>query len=156
MLQRVQSVYLFLVVVFAVLYCFFPLGWFSVEEVSSAVKLIGKDLSLDNFLATHSTLFRAALMAMAAGVILITLYTIFQFRSRLNQIRLCRMNILLHLALLVTSFFYLDQLKAAAPYQSLGYGPSIFFPLASLFLLLLAIRAIKKDEALVRAADRIR
>jgi hypothetical protein len=156
MLQRIQSVYLFLVVIFGVLFFFFPLGLFTLESGSAAIKLIGRNLSPENIQAEYAGLFRWTLKGTGLVCIFLAMFTIFQFRSRLYQVKLCRFNILLHLVLLVVSFFYLDQLKASLSQLSFAYGPSIFFPLASLFLLLLAIRSINRDEALVRAADRIR
>jgi hypothetical protein len=156
MLQRIQSAYLFLVVVFAVLFFFFPLGLFTLEGGTAAIKLIGKNLAVENLQADHAGIYRLGLMGLSLLVIFLTLFTIFQFRTRLYQVKLCRFNILIHLVQLVVAFFYLDQLKEALAHLSFAYGPAIFFPLASLFLVLLSIRSIKKDEALVRAADRIR
>lgn len=156
MLQRVQSVYLFLVVLFAVLFFFFPLGIFTLDGGSAAIKLIGKNLAVENLQADHAVIYRWVLKVVSLLIIFLTLYTIFQFRTRLYQVKLCRFNILFHLVKLVVSFFYLDQLKDSLDHLPFAYGPAIFFPLASLFLLLLATRSIKKDEALVRAADRIR
>ncbi|MFO7999561.1 MAG: DUF4293 domain-containing protein [Bacteroidales bacterium] len=156
MLQRVQSVYLFLVVVFSVLFFFFPLGVFSSEEMEGAIRLIGRNLSAENFQIEYSGFYRWVLIGITLVAISLSLFIIFQFRSRLYQVRLCRINILFYLVQLVVAFFYLDQLKSALALSSFSYGPAIYFPLVSLFLLLLAIRSIKKDEALVRAADRIR
>lgn len=156
MLQRIQSVYLFLVVLFAVLFFFLPLGLFTPEGVSAAIKLIGRNLAVENMQGDFAGLYRWALKGVSLLIIFLTFFTIFQFRSRLYQIKLCRFNILFHLVQLVISFFYLDHLKDSLAHQPFSYGPAIFFPLASLFLLLMAVRSIKRDEALVRAADRIR
>ena len=145
-----------LVVVFAVLFYFFPLGLFDVEGGVAAIKLIGKDLPPENVQTDYAGVYRWTLMGAGLLGIVLALYTIFQFRERLYQVKLCRFNTLIHLVMLVVSFFYLDQLKASLSHLDFTYGPAIFFPLASLFLLLLSIRSIKKDEALVRAADRIR
>lgn len=156
MLQRIQSLYLFVVIIFAFLFLFFPLGSFHLNGESVGIKLAGADISSENFVGGYANIFRYALYALLFVVVIFTSFIIFQYRRRLYQIRMGKINILLHLVILVLSFFYLDHIRASLSDSSLTYGPSVFFPLISLFLILLANRFIAKDEKLVRAADRIR
>ncbi len=156
MLQRIQSVYLFLIILFAVLFLFFPLGSLRLNGESFGILLIGSNLAPENFSGNYAGLYRYSLFAFLFIAALFTVYIIFQYRRRLFQIRLGKLNILLHLVILVLTFFYLDHLRAATPGSSIVYGPSVFFPLVALFLILLANRSIMNDEKLVRAADRIR
>ncbi len=50
----------------------------------------------------------------------------------------------------------IDNIRTQLEHYEVSYGPGIFFPIISLLFILLANRAIRKDENLVRAADRIR
>jgi len=56
-------------------------------------------------------------------------------------------------------FFYLDKVKAMvgeAIDATINYSPLLSAPVVAIFFCMLAIRSIKKDEALVRSADRLR
>ncbi len=156
MLQRIQSLYLVLVVLFAFLFLFFPIGSFRFNGETVAIALAGSNIATENFVGAYASMYRYALYALLLVVVVFTINIIFKYNRRLYQIRMGKINILFHLVLLVLSFFYLDHLRASLPESTLSYGPSIFFPLVSLFLILLANRYILKDEKLVRAADRIR
>ncbi len=156
MLQRIQSIYLFLVILVAVLFLFFPLGSIRLNGESVSIMLTGSDLAQENFAGAYANLYRFSLYVLLVVAMVFTAYIIFQYGKRLFQIRLGKIHILLHLIILVITFFYLDHLRASVPGSSLSYGPSVFFPLVSLFLILMSNKAIMKDEKLVRAADRIR
>ncbi len=77
----------------------------------------------------------------------------FNYRKRQLQIVLNRLNIIL--AFVLTGLFawkYLSFPEGSEP----GFGLGGVMPLISVVLLVLANRAILKDEMLVRAADRLR
>jgi predicted secreted protein len=156
MLQRIQSVYLFFVLLFLVLFLFFPLGSFRIDGETVSIMMTGNNLAPENFAGAYAEAFRYCLYTFLIAASIFTVYIIFQYRRRLFQIQLGKIHILLHLIILVLSFFYLDHLRASLPESSLYYGPAIFFPVISLFLILMSNRAIMKDEKLVRAAERIR
>lgn len=87
--------------------------------------------------------------------------TIFLYKRRLLQIRLCAVELVLLLGVLVMETIYFFRLKAlfadaAATASFAAPQPTAAFPLAALFFVWLASRAIFRDEMLVRAADRIR
>jgi hypothetical protein len=81
----------------------------------------------------------------------LVLLSIFLFKKRMLQARLCLLSIVIQLVLVgyygVQLFF-----EVAYPLTYFVFG----FSLASILLLFLARRAILKDEALVRSVDRIR
>lgn len=85
----------------------------------------------------------------------VTVAAIFAYRNRIFQSRLCLMSMLLMLAwyaALAVFGFALPRIENAQ------FTPSIAaaLPLVNVILLLMARRGILADEALVRAADRIR
>ena len=93
----------------------------------------------------------------------IAVASIFLFRKRTLQMRLVAVGFLLNVVYAFLLFFwavdkYADLLSAGLG----GAKPEIiwfvgaFAPLLSLIFFFLAQRAIRKDEALVRAADRLR
>lgn len=86
-----------------------------------------------------------------------SVYAIFLYKNRPRQMRLTLgMSILTFLfAVLfgVLGYFYAKQLPVGTEVH-LAFGSAI--PLVAIPLLLLAYRAIKKDEELVRSSDRLR
>ncbi len=100
-------------------------------------------------------LFQAALVFLVFAIMVITIIATFKYKKRVLQIRLGRLNILLLLTLIVLSFVYIDFVKAQL-LADIDYREGIFFPFVSIILIFLANRAIRRDEALVRSAGRIR
>ena len=97
------------------------------------------------------------LFALTAIISLIALITIFLFKKRILQIRLCIFN-----ALLILGFYGLFAFFAWTVKGDMGVDASfsvkfaLAFPVVSLILDYLAIRNIGADEALVRSLDRLR
>jgi hypothetical protein len=90
----------------------------------------------------------------------ISVISIFQFKKRTNQLFIGRVMYLL--LLLILGFIFYDTsnifavLKVGGQSVIIQYGIGLFLTVASLPFVFLANRAIKKDEKLVREADRLR
>lgn len=150
MIQRIQTLYLLLVVVLGTLLCVFSPIQFLLPEGIEYVSLHAMDK------------WPMAVMTMAVPVL--ALVTIFLFKRRLLQARLNIMNVILCLgyyALLALYTAYVVKgyemvgdasLASADWYLNIWAG----IPLVNVVLLMMATRRILKDEALVRAADRLR
>ena len=85
--------------------------------------------------------------------------TVFLFRRRLLQIRLCVVEMVLLLGSLVMEgvYYFLSwRVFSDLTFHTQGFKPAIVLPLVCLLFAYLAARAIFRDELLVRAADRIR
>jgi hypothetical protein len=86
---------------------------------------------------------------------IVSLVTIFLFKKRLIQIRLCAANIGLLIGTTGLIYYFgsvgAKELSAVASYQI-----NMVFPLVGAILTFMALRAIGKDEALIRSMDRIR
>ncbi len=156
MLQRIQSVFLTLVFVFAVLFVFLPLGKFDLEGLKILLKATGIDASANIPEEFGQAWYGYVLLILVFGIMVLTVFSIFQFKRRMYQIQLGKLNILLHVGLVVTAFFFVDQWRDHLPNLPFSYGAGIVLPLVSMILILMANRAIKRDEELVRSADRIR
>ncbi len=150
MIQRIQSVYLLLVAVLLVVAMCMPVGSFTMADgqIASFTNLgvyseIGCDSSPWGMFAI---LLLSAVIAFA---------TIFLFKNRILQIRMTVFNSVLLVGYYATFFVFMFVLKDrmdASFHSSWGLA----FPLVSLILNYLAIRAIGSDEVMVKAADRLR
>ncbi len=152
MLQRIQTVYLSFVFVFTLLFLLFPLGTIHMADEIIVIKTWG--LSSDMGFEYNAILGYLALIV-SFLIMILTVYTVFKFKNRLLQIKLGKINIFLHVILVVGYFFFLDSIKKGYE-NSFSYGIAVLFPLLSMILILMANRSVKKDEELVRSADRIR
>ena len=150
MIQRIQTLYLLLVVVLGTLLCVFSPVQFLLPEGIEYVSLYAMDK------------WPMAVMTMAVPVL--ALVTIFLFKRRLLQARLNIMNVILCLgyyallalytAYVVKGYEMIGDVSMAGADWYLNVWAGI--PLINVVLLMMATRSILKDEALVRAADRLR
>jgi len=156
MLQRIQSVYLTLVFVFAVLFVFLPLGKFDYEGIKIALKITGLEFPAQAPLQISPGWRSILLIVLAFGIMVLTVFSVFQYKRRRYQIQLGKLNILMHVGLVVSAFFFIDNYQENLVNLPFNYGIGIFLPLVSMILILMANKAIKRDEELVRSTDRIR
>ena len=134
MIQRIQTLYLLAVAVLGVLSCVFPFAMVGETAVG------------------YTTWWPFAVLSTV--IPLLALADIFLFRRRILQMRLGALTgILLAFQLLTVGLMIYFAQGENTPLRLLW---PIVNPPISLILCLLAIRAIGKDEVLVRAADRLR
>ena len=150
MIQRIQSVYLLLVAILLVVALCIPVGsYLCPNGFEAGFTNLGVRME-DGRLLSSWGMF--ALLLFSA---IVALGTIFLFRNRVLQIRMTIFNSLLlvgyYLAFVAFLFVFRSRLDASF---HLSWG--LCLPFVSLVLNYLAIRAIGKDEVLVRAADRLR
>jgi len=136
MLQRIQSIYLLVSAVISAGLIFVFHLWTTKTEAL----FFAKDdvLYLSLFLAS-------ALLAMVA---------IFMFKNRQSQFVVGRLNIVLNFILLGLFVYRSLNLSGEANVSEKGIG--ILLPIFSIVFLVLANKAIKKDEDLVKSVDRLR
>lgn len=137
MIQRIQTVYLIIaLVILGALPFVFPL--FTMSD--------GKELRfMSNSLYTVIFGLSTAL----------TLISILYFKKRQHQFVLNRLTIILNLILLGLFVYRSLNLSGEAIIVS-EKGIGMFLPIVAIVFLALANRAIKKDEDLVKSADRLR
>ena len=155
MLQRVQTVFLFLVFVFSILFVSLPLAYFP-AEAATPLRVINYNSFLVLLDIQGAGLMGMSLVILFAMAAFITIFITFQYKRRKQQMRLGKFNMVIHAAMLILAFFFIDSIKAQVNHADFSYGAAIFFPIISLLLILMANRAIRKDEELVRSADRFR
>ncbi|EJF11400.1 DUF4293 domain-containing protein [Pontibacter sp. BAB1700] len=165
MIQRIQTVFLALIVIAMVSLLFLPL-WSKVDAVSGEeVVLTAWNLSFQTVneqgeavqagaQTGTSTIAIGILAIIAAGV---ALYEIFQYKSRITQMKFGLINTLVLVALFGTSFYYANYVGNVMVSGNEGaYEAGFYMPVLALLLNALANRFIKKDEDLVRSVDRLR
>lgn len=152
MLQRIQTVYLLIIVALTVATLFLPLAVLETGGVlytfdAAGVSTVGAQPEL-----IYPTW---GLFALTAVIVLIALLTIFLFKKRILQIRLCVFNALLMIGFYGLFGFFLWTLKGELA-ADISVKIASCFLLINLILDYLAIRNIGADEALVRSLDRLR
>lgn len=136
MLQRIQTVYLVLVfIASAILPYVFPL-W----------KIDGKE-----FMFNKEILY-VILFGLSTAL---TAISIISYNKRQHQFVLNRLNMILNLILLGLFVYRSLNLSGGTPAVS-EKGIGMFLPIISIVMLVLANKAIKKDEDLVKSVDRLR
>ena len=85
---------------------------------------------------------------------LLAVGSIFWYRNRQNQFVINRLNLISQLFLL--GFFVYRSLNVSGEVATSEKGIGMLIPIFSIVFLVLANRAIKKDEDLVKSADRLR
>ncbi len=139
MIQRIQSVWLFLSAVFAGLSFRFPF-------YSGNTSILDNQGLVNGLTASSHILLLFFTAVLVAGCVVI----IFLFRNRKLQLRLTIGAILLSIINLV---IYFTQIKK---YVSGTISITAIFSFVIPLLLLLAARGIWKDEKLVKSLDRLR
>jgi hypothetical protein len=155
MIQRVQSVFLLLAALCGIPAFFFPIATYYSDHIVFNYFLCSlRDFSTGPI--DYNPLYTLSLSVLQVIVFLISLFTIFKFKNRILQTRLVTLNIFLTVVLVGGIFYYDNLLKNT--FEALPEYNILFFifPLVSIILLFLANIYIKKDERLVRSADRLR
>lgn len=150
MIQRIQTIYLLLIVALGIALIFLPVLQLVTPEEAS-------ELHVWELSAIGGAPLQGlwGLLLTTALIPLLALVDIFLYKKRLLQARL---NIFL--ALLCLGYYGVLAIYIWQANLALGVDwhilPWASFPLVCFVLTLMATRRILKDEALVRAADRIR
>ena len=149
MIQRIQTLYLLAVVALGIALIWLPVLQFVSPE--------GTDLQVYELSALGGVPLRGiwGLTVTTVLIPLLALVDIFLYKKRLLQARLNIFTVLLCLGYYGVLAIYAWQAKLALGVEW-HVLPCASFPLVCMVLTLMATRRILKDEALVRAADRIR
>lgn len=152
MIQRIQSIYLLVATILLGSVFAYPYA----ELLSADGQLFifnFNGLSVEN----QNGLYLLTVPPIILLVIttLISFISIFLYKKRILQMRMNAFNILLMIGYLGLNYYYIQnfskQLDGVVSYQI-----TAIFPFVAAILTYLAIRAIGKDEALIRSMDRIR
>ena len=136
MIQRIQTLYLFLAAIVAGGLPFVFNLWKTTSD--NLVYAIDEPLLLGGFVVSA----------------ILSLISIFIFKNRKLQFVINRLTIILNFILLIALVYRSLNLPGETEVSEKGIG--IFLPIISIVLIVLANKAIKKDEDLVKSVDRLR
>ena len=156
MIQRIQTIFLFLVVV-----CMgITLGTELWEQTVNGQTWRLNALFLENLDANGEVISSSSkwyLAALAAFAGLLALISIFQYKNRGRQMMINMVNSLFMVALVALTFLTTNGLNSEIGAEVAGnYKIGFWAVLAGMVFNMLANRFIRKDEMLVRSVDRIR
>ena len=144
MIQRIQSIYLLVAAAFSGGLIFV----FAIWTLSTDKTMFALDFLKEESISLNS------IPVLFLGSALLSLISIFLFKNRQTQFVVNRINILINLFLLGMLIYLSLNLPGEASVSEKGIG--MFLPILVILLLVIANRAIKKDEDLVKSVDRLR
>jgi surface polysaccharide O-acyltransferase-like enzyme len=136
MIQRIQTIYLFLAALVTGV-----LIWVVEHFI---------DGEGNEFVNMDDNLYYGIFLTSA----LLSIIAIFLFKNRQLQTVINRLNLLLNLFILGVYVYRLLMMSGETAVSEKGIG--MFIPILSIVLIVLANKAIRKDEQLVKSADRLR
>lgn len=152
MIQRIQTIYLAVAAILLMVPSLFSLSFATAGDFELNAVAI-RSLNVEQLQEGVNAFPIAGAMALA---LLLTVYAIMQFKNRKFQIKLVQAALLVQLAIGGLIFLYADKMAALANSTEVSYSPVLAILLINLALYFLAARGIKKDDELVRSADRLR
>ncbi len=159
MLQRIQTVFLLIIVALMTLYLFFPIWIGTSENGSIAHQIFGLFHYQNNENVPEELVeyLPFAVSGILGGLaIVISLVETFAYKNRSTQIKLGALNALVLAGSLATGLWFTNQAIQNWTDIQGQYGIGVIFPVIALICNMLANRFIRKDEKLVRSMDRIR
>jgi len=158
MIQRAQSIYLLLAVIAGLLTFFLPFAHYLQGDVKLAEYAVFGVFNVQSDLIEMSGPFLFPTWVMSLFVTLLPAIAIFLYKKRPVQLRITRLAFLVNLGFIVYLFFAIDTIhdQLYGTEVAIIYHVGFYLPVVAIAFLFLAIRGIKKDEALVKSLDRIR
>ncbi len=157
MIQRIQSVWLLLAaLVLSGLFLFPYLNYIDLVGLGKKLYVTGAYSAVNNEAIKQENYLMQTIVTVL--LILLPIYTIFQYKNRKRQLQLIFIEIFLIVLFAVLLFFSahstLSLISQHFGAENIGVG---FFLLpVAIILLAMAIGAIRKDEKLIKSADRLR
>ncbi len=156
MIQRVQSIFLFLIGICMITMLFTPI-WSKTGMQGEVAKLSAMSFTYKTQAQTGSQpTFYIGILCVISMMLAYT--SLFSFKNRMLQIKLNLANSLVIVSAMGTCA-YLIAFKGEAMLNTAGkgnMGVGIFMPALSLIFNMVANRLIWKDEKLVRSSNRLR
>ncbi len=135
MIQRIQSVYLFLVILSN------AIAAFTMGELLNKVASF-----IENFEIEYVIYF--------VLIAVLSLWSLITFKKRSFQLKIGRLNLFLNFVALGFLTYWLLILPGEINFSEKGIG--LVTPVISIVFIVLAQKAIKRDDELVKSADRFR
>ena len=152
MIQRIQSIFLFVSLCFLIPMFFAPAAEMIYETGEIfAFNLVGFYQTVAGTTTTLSKQY--SIMILGILIVVLNLLIIIMYKSRVLQMRLCVYNMLLLAGLMGIALFALYTIPNV---RSVSFSMPAVFPIISIILHFLAFRGIRRDEMMVQALSRLR
>ena len=165
MIQRIQSLFLVAIIVLMGWFCFTKI-WVKINDKTAdeiiftpisltyeSASIEGSQISNINIVET-STLH---ILVLASLITFLAIFSLLSFKNRVKQMKFGFLNTLLIIILFGLMFYQISEADKMMSHPFYGeYRMGFFLPLFALGFNILANYYIKRDEDLVRSADRIR
>jgi len=150
MIQRIQSVWLLVAALLSMLLFVFNIVTITYDgtgsEINQSFKLLG--FGVQGYL----------LAALAIVLVALPLIAIFMFKNRKKQILMTVLAMVLNFGFVAFSVMSISSFTTSHTPAVTGssYGMGAFVPVVTVIFLFMAIRGMRKDDKLVKSADRLR
>ena len=155
MIQRIQTLYLLIAVGLMVVTLVCPVALLNVDGEQVTLSAFGISDSVGKL--SNMSIFMGIQLALST---LLPLVTIFLFKNRILQIRLCGAELVMLLGCLAIIGVSIGRMCRTLvdnfEWSMLALRLPVVMPIVAFILVLLAMRAMLRDELLVRSLDRIR
>ena len=155
MIQRIQTVFLFLAAIFAGVLFFSPIAAF--EHGAEVMKLTVLGVNNQVNAQYFNAIYTLPLLVLTILVVAIPMVTIFMYKKRELQIKLSSLNVFLNAIICGLIFlYYTSNIEKTIAAEGVAYLFGTYIPLINMVLSILAMRWIKKDIELLKSVDRLR
>ena len=153
MIQRIQTVFLVIAAGLLISMFFTPMIRFTGSDTTIPFVAVAEFKGF-----TLTTIFEIVCAVLSV-------VTIFMYKNRIRQIRLCNLNTLILIGYqVIIAIYYFQRNNPDKPlgmlHQTMGESPLFtipcIFPICAAILTFIAMRYIARDEAMVMAASRLR
>lgn len=144
MIQRIQSVYLLIATLLSGGLIFVLNLWVNEQE--------NKFFVIDSFSSENTLLKIMSVLFFVSAAL--TFIAIFKFKNRQLQFVLGRLSILINFILIGLIVYFSQNLSGEINVSEKGIG--LLIPILTIVFVVIANKAIKKDEELVKSVDRLR
>lgn len=157
MIQRIQTLYLLGAILILLSVFFLPLAQFRddqnrVHEIFANGNIVFASEASKTIADTHNT----TLMYFFVLIEVLLLSTIFLYKKRMQQMRMCVYSIVLLFASVAMLIFFTKTLAHNNDSVRFLFTFPAFTPLISALFTFFAFRGIRKDEELIKSLNRIR
>ena len=158
MIQRIQTIYLFIAAACSAALFFFPVASFLSDITYQKLYIVGLVNLAPGEQAAISRSLVLPLAVIGSLMFILALTAILLYKKRDMQLRLVKFGILSTIVMIAGIFFLYSPLieKKLAIVPDYTGEIGIYFPLITLVFFILANRAITRDDKLVKSLDRLR
>ena len=146
MIQRKQTLFLLGSVVISILMVYLPVFELKPEDIDASNMSSPKQFTIS---------VNAFLLILNGTIGVLNFVSIFLFKNRNLQIRICNLAMLIN-CVFIGLLFFLSDIMTSTSEQTLHFLYGSYLPLIEVVVIFLAVRFIKQDEELVRSAERLR